>query len=252
LIDTLAMAPVVQQNGETKINTVGCPQGSIISPILANIFLHEVIDVWFEEIKRGYLCGKAEEVRYADDMVFAFQNPMTAQRFFEVLPKRLKRFGLDMHTSKSRLIRSGQNVASREARAGRRLPTYQFLGFTVYWGKARNGKWWRMKFKSRRDRFTSKLSGLKAFLRKQLNTNDTVGILRLVASVIKGWLNYHAISDNEKRVRQFIQLSRQIIRKWVNRRGRKRPMNWTNFNLLMKLVNIPDQWKTTSMFAKAG
>jgi hypothetical protein len=250
LIDKLAMAPSLQ-NGEIKINTVGCPQGSIISPILANIFLHEVVDVWFDVIKREHVNGKAEEVRYADDMVFIFQNAGEAKRFFEVLPKRLKKYGLEMHENKSRLIRSGQNVAEREARAGRRLPTYHFLGFTIFWGKARNGKWWRMKFKSRRDRFTSKLHGLKTFLRKQLNANDTVKVLKLVASVLRGWLNYHAISDNERRVSQFTQLSRHIIRKWINRRGRKTPMNWDDFNKLMDAVNMPNRWKTTSMFANA-
>src|SRR5436190_8101426 len=101
----------------------------ILSPILANIYLHEVIDVWFNQIKQSHFCGKAEEVRYADDMVFIFQNSAEAKRFFEVLPKRLNKYGLDMHPDKSRLIRSGQNVACREHKAGRRLPTYQFLGF---------------------------------------------------------------------------------------------------------------------------
>lgn len=250
LIDKLAMAPVMQ-NGGITINTLGCPQGSIISPILANIFLHEVIDDWFDKIKRNYFRGMAEEVRYADDMVFVFENCTEAKRFFEVLPKRLKKYGLDMHANKSRLIRSGQNVACHAAKSGRRLPTYQFLGFTIYWGKARNGKWWRMKFKSRRDRFTGKLNGLKTFLRKQLVANDTVKILKLVASVMRGWLNYHAVSDNERRVRQFIRLCRHIIRKWINRRGRKRPMSWKDFNTLMEVTNIPNTWKTTSLFAKA-
>ncbi len=247
LIDKLATAPVMYKE-KTTINSIGCPQGSILSPILANIFLHEVIDVWFDTTKQNHFKGKAEEIRYADDMVFVFQNYTEAQRFFEVLPKRLNKYGLDMHTGKSQLVRSGQNVAKREYRAGRKLPTYQFLGFTVYWGKARNNKWWRMKFTSRRDRFTAKLKGLREFLRKQLNTSDTIGILRLVASVIRGWLNYHSVSDNEKRVRQFIRISRQIVRKWINRRGRKRPMDWDNFNKLMEKVNIPKTWKTTSLF----
>lgn len=131
---------------------------------------------------------------------------------------------------------------------GRHLPTYQFLGFTVYWGKSRNGQWWRMKVISRRDRFTAKLKGLKVFLGKQLNTSDTLGTLKLVASVIRGWLNYHAVSDNARRVRQFIRLCRQIIRKWINRRGRKRPMNWENFNKFMEKIGIPKTWKITSLF----
>lgn len=247
LIDKLATTPIVEK-GKRAANIIGCPQGSILSPILANIYLHEVVDEWFETIKQTHFKGKAEEIRYADDMVFVFEKHWEAQRFFEVLPKRLLKYGLEMHIDKSNLVRSGQNVARREHKAGRRLPTYQFLGFTVYWGKARNGKWWRMKVICRRDRFTAKLKGLKTFLRKQLNTSDTMGILRLVASVIRGWLNYYAVSDNERRVYQFIHICRQILRKWINRRGRKRPMNWENFNKLMEKVNMPKAWKTTSLF----
>lgn len=247
LIDKLVTAPIIKE-GKTIENTEGCPQGSILSPILANVYLHEVIDEWFNMLKETHFKGKAEEIRYADDMVFIFQDHREAQRFFEVLPKRLKKYGLEMHMDKSNLIRSGQNVARRAHRQGRRLPTYHFLGFTVYWGKARNGQWWRIKVTSRRDRFTAKLKGLREFLRKQLNTSNTMGILKHVASVLKGWLNYHAVSDNEKRVRQFIQEYRRILRKWVNRRGRKRPMSWENFNKLMEKVNMPRSWKTTSLF----
>lgn len=247
LIDKLATAPILYGD-KIEANTRGCPAGSILSPILANIYLHEVIDVWFDTIKQSYFRGIAEEVRYADDMIFIFQHYSEAQRFFEVLPKRLNKYGLEMHINKSHLIRSGQNAAEREYRLGKRLPTYSFLGFTVYWGKARNGKWWRMKLKSRRDRFSGKLKGLKEFLRKQLNTNDTLGVLKLVASVVRGWLAYHAVSDNERQVRQFVRISKQIIRKWINRRGRKRPMSWDKFNSLMEKINFPSNWKTVSLF----
>jgi RNA-directed DNA polymerase len=230
------------------MTTRGCPQGSILSPILANIYLHEVIDAWFNDIRLTHFKGLAQEVRYVDDMVFAFQNYNDARRFFDVLPKRLGKYGLDMHEDKSRLIRSGQNRARREARYGRQLPSYDFLGFTVYWAKARNGKWWRMKFRSRRDRFSSKLKGLKEFLRTQLTAKDTLAVIERVAKVVRGWANYHTISDNERWVRQFIRISRRYIRSWINRRGRRKKMSWEKFNRLMDRVNFPETPKTISMF----
>ncbi len=247
LIDKLTQTPIYG-GGNIERSREGCPQGSILSPILANIFLHEVIDGWFEEIRRHHIVGKAEMVRYADDMVFVFQHHIQAKRFFKVLPKRLAKYGLMMHEAKSRLIQSGQNAAYRANKWGTRLPTYQFLGFTVYWGKARNGKWWRMKFTSRRDRFTGKLKALKHFLRKERTTKDSVQVLRTVVRGVVGWINYHAISDNERRVRQFIRISRYLIFRWINRRGRKRPMNWRTFMRVLDRVNFPRKWQTISMF----
>ena len=238
LIDKLAKSPI-REDGRDEINRQGCPQGSIISPILANIFLHKVVDEWFQEIKQTHFKGKAEEVRYADDMVFAFEHHYDAKRFFEVLPKRLARFGLTMHQKKSQLIQSGQNAAERAYRQGERLPTYKFLGFTVYWGIARNGKWWRMKFTSRRDRFSSKLKGLKEFLRDNLTTRDKTKTLRTVVRGVEGWLNYHAISDNDRRVRQFLRASRRLIWQWINRRGRKRPINWKRLMAILEAVKFP-------------
>ena len=210
-----------------------------------------MIDCWFEEIKGKHLRGSAHEVRYADDMVFVFEKVEDARRFFKVLPKRLKKYGLMMHQEKSRLIRSGQNVAAREHKIGNRLPTYKFLGFTVYWGKARNGQWWRMKVMSRRDRFTAKLKGLKEYLRTQVNTSDTMNVLKTVVRVIVGWVNYNAVSDNEHRVNQFLRMSRRIILRWINRRGRKKPMTWEKFMRLLKAINFPDKWETKSLFANA-
>jgi hypothetical protein len=106
-----------------------------------------------------------------------------------------------------------------------------------------------MKYTSQRDRFTNKLKGLKQFLRKELTTRDTPATLKTVVKGVVGWINYHAISDNEKRVKQFIWQSRRIVWCWINRRGRRRPMSWKTFMKLLETINFPRKWKTTSMFA---
>jgi len=246
LIDILMTTPIAK--GKQVIpNEIGCPQGSIASPILANIYLHHVIDEWFEFLKHNHFRGKVELIRYADDMVFTFENQTEAERFYRVLPKRLNKFGLEMHLDKSQILPAGHWAAMRAKRNGKRLPTFKFLGFTCYWGKTRKG-YWRMKYTSRHDRFAAKLKSMKEWLRKQLNARNTQAVIRKLIRGIKGWINYHGISDNQRRVGQFIELSRRALFRWFNRRGRKRYLSWGKFARILKAVGFPKQWKTVSMF----
>ena len=245
LVEKLIRAPVMV-DGKVELNKVGCPQGSIISPILSNIYLHSVVDEWFSEITKSHIKGRANMVRFADDIVFVFQNKEEADRFYEVLPKRLEKFGLKLHEDKSSLIRSGSRAAEEADKEGKRLPVYKFLGFICYWGKGRKG-WWRLKYKSRSDRFTGKLKGLRKYLKESLN-QETHQVLKRVKSVVAGWANYHAISDNQRRVSSFILQSKRALFAWINRKGGNRKMNWTRFTNLMKRINYPQSFKTTSMF----
>lgn len=246
LVLKLIRAPILV-DGKAELNKIGCPQGSIISPILSNIYLHHVIDSWFYQISRSHLGGRAEMVRFADDMVFVFQRKDDAEKFYKVLPKRLKKFGLKLHEEKSSMIRSGAIAAAEADQRDERLPTYKFLGFTCYWGKSRAG-FWRLKFKSRSDRFTAKLKGLRKYLRENLS-QETRKTLAQVKRVVKGWINYHAISDNQRRVSSFIHSSKRIVFNWINRKGGRRKMNWAKFGRLMQTIDYPQSFKTTSMFA---
>lgn len=246
LIEVLIMAPIMI-NKVISSNVSGCPQGSILSPVLANIYLHHVIDEWFDEISRSHIRGRAEMVRYADDMVFTFQYPKEAKRFYEVLPKRLNKYGLELHSDKSQLISAGHVAAMRADLSGKRLLTFNFLGFTCYWGKSRKG-FWRLKFTSRKDRFAAKLKGLRDFLRKNLNTTDIRLVLNTVIRVVRGWINYHSISDNQRRIEQFIYQSKWIIYRWFNRKGGHRRLTWEKLNFILKMLNYPSRWKIHSMF----
>lgn len=248
LLKVLIRAPIIKE-GKIGLNKAGCPQGSICSPILANVYLHEVIDKWFEGTVCTHLQGRATMVRYADDMVFFFEHKIDAQKFYRVLPKRLKRFGLKLHMGKTRLIASGRYAAARAHKQGTKLSTYMFLGFTCYWGRARSG-FWRLKYTSRSDRFTAKLHGLDEYLRKQLNTKDTRKLFKRVIKVVRGWINYHCISDNEKRVKAFVLKCKRILFKWTNRRGRKRRISWLRFGKILNQVGFPSKWKVTSMFPR--
>ncbi len=185
-------------------------------------------------------------MRFADDMVFVFQNENDAERFYKALPKRLEKFGLKLHAEKSSVIKSGAGHAIDAARKNERLKTYKFLGFTCYWGKSRSGKW-RLKYKSRADRLAKTLKGLRKFLKQNLaERTDTV--IERVKRRIVGWANYHMISDNQKQVSSFIYWSRRILFAWVNRKGGNRRTNWVSFSNLLKRLKYPEYFKTVSMF----
>ena len=245
LIETLIRTPTMAK-GKAIINTRGCPQGSIISAILSNVYLHYVIDDWFERIKKTHMRGRAEEVRFCDDMVFVFQNEMDAERFYKALPKRLEKFGLEMHDGKSSLILSGGKAAEEANKRGERLPTYNFLGFICYWGQSRNGRW-RLKFKSRPDRMRAKLNGLRKHLKESLN-QKTQTVMKRVNRIVKGWTNYYAISDNQRRVMSFITTCKHELFRWRNRKGGQRRLNWKQFSVILKIAKFPESFKTTSMF----
>jgi group II intron reverse transcriptase/maturase len=246
LIEKLIRSPV-KVNGKAELSELGCPQGSIISPILSNIYLHHVIDSWFDEISKSHLKGETAMVRFADDMVFLFQRSEEAERFYEVLPKRLEKYGLLLHTDKSSLLKSGSKKAKEAEEKGERLQTYKFLGFVCYWGKNRDGRSWRLKFKSRGDRFTVKLKGLREYLKKSLSQDTEATILR-VKRVAVGWVNYHAISDNQRRVNAFLRESAKATLNWINRKGGKRRMYWAEFKKLLAKTEFPQSFKTKSMF----
>lgn len=244
LVEKVIRAPVMV-NGKAELNRLGVPQGSVASPILSNIYLHHVVDNWFSQIRKSHLKGEAEMVRYADDMVFVFQRSEDAERFYKVLLKRLEKYGLKLHEDKSSLLRSGRQVAKEAEEKGERIPTYKFLGFICYWGKSRKG-WWRLKFKSRADRLTGKLKGLREYLKKSLN-QETKTTIERIKTIVKGWINYHAISDNQRRVSSFILMSKRAIFNWINRKGGKRRMNWMTFGKLLKEMNYPQNFNTKSM-----
>ncbi len=249
LIGVLLKSPVLQ-GGEALPNNLGCPQGSCFSPILANIYLHEVIDTWFEEIKKSHLRGQAELIRYADDMVFSFQHMSDAERFYRVLPKRFEKFGLALHEDKSQLLPSGHKAMLDAQRRGERLSTYKFLGFVCYWGKARNGMW-RLKYSSRGDRFRTKLKEIKQFLRNSLNAADTGSVIDHVVRIVRGWINYHGVSDNERRVREFILENKRLLHLWFNRRGGNRYVRWDKVQQILVRHKYPEQWKRISMFQRS-
>jgi RNA-directed DNA polymerase len=246
LVKKLIMVPI-QEDGNVEISIIGCPQGSNISPILCNIYLHYVIDEWFTEISVTHLKGKTELIRYADDMVFAFEHMEDAKRVFSVLGKRLNKYDLEIHEAKSALLPLGRQAAKRMEAQGERMPTFMFLGFIGCWGKAKKG-FWRLKFKSRADRFTATLKRCKKYLRENLNTPDEKELMASIRRRVRGWINYHAISDNQRRVRSFILEVKRMLFWWINRRSQCKAINWEQLQKKLEREQFPQTFKTKSMF----
>jgi RNA-directed DNA polymerase len=246
LIEILMKTPS-SINGKIVQNKIGCPQGSIISPILSNIYLHYVIDNWFKQISISHIQGQCFQIRYADDMVFLFENYNEAERFFKVLPLRLEKYGLSIHLEKSQIIPSGRYAALKSHNQKNRLPIYKFLGFTCYWGLSRNRKFWRLHLKSRSDRICKKLQGMKEFLWKE-RAGNTRFVLAKVIAILRGWINYHAVSDNQRQVHKFISKSQRILFKWFNKRGGNRHVSWERFKSILKDWNYPNKIRVISLF----
>ena len=192
----------VSEDGKWSRTTVGTPQGSVISPLLANVFLHYVLDLWVNQWRQRHARGEVIVVRYADDFVMGFQYQEDAQRFLEALRKRLAKFSLELHPEKTRLIEFGRFAAERREKRGAGKPeTFNFLGFTHGCGKTRKGAF-TIKRKSIAKRLRAKLHEIKEQLVRCMH-RPVVEIGKWLRSVVQGWMNYHAVPGNIRSLDQF-------------------------------------------------
>lgn len=225
----------VSEDGQWSKTVVGTPQGAVISPTLANVFLHYVFDLWAKQWRERHAAGDMIVVRYADDFITGFQHRSDAERFLRELAARLEKFGLTLHPDKTRLIEFGRFAAERRLKQGLGKPeTFDFLGFTHYCGKTRNGKF-QLQRQSIRKRMRATLQSIKLELHRRMHHSvDDVG--RWLQSVVQGWLNYHAVPDNRARLDQFRV---QVIRLWrhvIRRRSQKGRKNWPWERLSRRLI----------------
>lgn len=216
----------VSEDGEWSRTEVGTPQGAVISPTLANVFLHYAFDLWAKQWRERYATGDMIVVRYADDFVVGFQHRRDAERFLRELSVRMEKFGLGLHPEKTRLIEFGRYAAERRAKRGLGNPeTFDFLGFTHVCGKTRTGKY-KLKRKTIAKRLRAALQKVKLELRRCMHLPvDEVG--RWLRSVVQGWYNYHAVPDNRNSLNAF---RNQVSRIWLHvlrRRSQKGRQKWT-------------------------
>jgi group II intron reverse transcriptase/maturase len=207
---------------------LGSPQGSIVSPMIANVFLDFVLDQWFVTVVKQHCQGYCNLIRYADDTIAVFELEEDAHRFMRVLPRRLGKFGLSLNREKTCLLPFGKCHARQAFAQGQRPSTFDFLGLTHYWGFSRNG-YVRLKRKTSKNRFRRALKELSQWLRQVRNVQPLPQIWREVAQKMRGHFNYFGVSDNSRGVTRFEQEVHKLLFKWLNRRSQRRSFTWESF-----------------------
>jgi group II intron reverse transcriptase/maturase len=222
----------VSEDGDWSETKVGTPQGAVVSPLLANIYLHYVFDLWVEAWRKKCASGDVIVIRYVDDTVMGFENRADAERFLENLGERMRKFGLELHPDKTRLIEFGRRAERRRRQRGEMKPeTFDFLGFTHVCGKTSKKGYFMVLRKTAGKRMRAKLRQIKQLLlaRKHDPVQRTGEWLR---SVVQGYFNYHAVPGNGRSMGKFRE---QVARYWrlaLRRRSQKTRMTWDRFRPL--------------------
>jgi len=221
----------VLENGVVTVSETGTGQGSVISPLLANVYLHYVLDLWANRWRQREATGDMVIVRYADDFVVGFEREADAHRFWEALRKRLEEFSLSLHSDKTRLIEFGRHAADRRARAGLAKPeTFRFLGFTFICGKSRRGNF-LLHRRSRRDRARVKLEEIKEGLRERMH-KPIPEQGRWLAQVVRGIFAYHAVPTNYKALDAIHYHVKRLWLRTLRRRSQKDKFAWERIDKL--------------------
>jgi RNA-directed DNA polymerase len=224
----------VMEDGEVRRVASGTPQGGVISPLLANVFLHHVFDVWFDEDIRPRMRGDCFVARYADDIVIACVREEDARKLMDVLPKRFGKYGLSLHPEKTRLVRFERPSEDDDENGP---GSFDFLGFTHHWAKSRKGHW-VIKQRTAKDRLKRSCTALSEWCRRNRHLPVEVQA-RSLGARLRGHYNYFGIMGNSRSLTKLFQAARRMWFKWLNRRSQKRHMTWDRFEVLLTRYRLP-------------
>jgi group II intron reverse transcriptase/maturase len=216
----------------------GTPQGGNLSPILSNIFLHYVLDLWFEKRLRRQVRGACFLVRYADDFVCLVQYQDDARHMEQALRERFTQFDLELHPEKTRVIRFGRYERENARRQNRRAHTFDFLGFTHFCGTSRRGKFIVGRRTSRK-KFRKKCKELNAWLKRVRNFRPVKEWWPILAAKLRGHYQYYGVSGNMPSLARFYQVALRLALKWLNRRSQRRSFSWAGFYAYLKHYPLP-------------
>lgn len=228
----------IQEDGEFEPTEEGTPQGSVVSPILANIYLHYVLDMWFEIVVKKQCKGQAEIVRFADDFVCCFQYKEDATRFYAALLTRLKKFNLNVAEEKTKIIEFGRFAERNNRRRGKGKPdTFDFLGFTHYCSKSRKGTF-RVKRKTSGKKFKQKVKAMKTWIKANRHMEQKE-FLKILRSKLTGHYRYYGITDNSKKMQSYYTITINLMFKWLNRRSQRKSFTRDRFYEVLKDFKLP-------------
>ena len=228
----------VMEEGKFIETGKGTPQGGVLSPILANIYLHYILDLWFEKRVKKELKGFARLIRYADDFIVCFERDKEAKEFGEALKQRLGKFGLRVAQGKSRIIEFGRDVWQKAKKEEKKVATFDFLGFTHYCDKSRKGKF-KLGRKTARKKFAQKTKELNQWLKKVRNLVELKEWWQVLRLKLLGHYRYYGISGNMPALRAYYTQTLRLAHKWINRRSQKKSYNWQQFLKFVKYNPLP-------------
>ena len=229
LIAKWLKAGVLETDGKVVHPSTGTPQGGIISPILANVYLHYALDEWFQKVVKRHCSGEACLIRYADDFVCAFENQADAQRFYEVLGKRLGKFGLELSAEKTQVIAFRATPEPGQT-------SFNFLGFEFRWGKDRAGNG-HVQRRTARKNLRNSLKRFNEWCRQNRHLR-LPELFRQWNAKLRGYYNYYGIRDNSASLTQFYSQALPMLLKHLNQRSQRRSYNWEGFTQLLKQFGV--------------
>ena len=216
----------IMEDKQLRYPKEGTPQGGLISPLLSNIYLHYVLDAWFTEQIQPLLKGRSFIVRYADDFILGFQCETDAKRVMEVLHKRFAKYNLELHLDKTRLTDLKRNAKGNKS--------FDFLGFTHYMGKSRKGRV-VLKRKTSKKKFSQKVMEIGQWIKENRHTK-LVNFINNLNNKLRGHYAYYGITFNSRSIQNFFDQVRDLLHKWLNRRGGKNKWNWERY------IKLIDEW----------
>lgn len=228
----------VMEDGEYQASKIGTPQGGVVSPLLANVYLHYVLDNWFEKVIKPKVRGHMQLIRYCDDFVVCCESEQDAKEFLQSLVERLSKFELAVSPEKTKIIKFGRHVWKLSRKTGKKPETFNFLGFTHYCGMSRKG-YFVMGHRTSQQSMSRKLKETKEWVKRVRSRMEMKAWWPTLRAKLTGHYNYFGVSGNYRCIQQFYYHVVTMVFKWINRRSQRKSMTWEMYQQYLQWNPLP-------------